>query len=103
MSNTMLHTGRLSVLGRGGQRMSGKRTQVPKSPPQMLLQRPFSHSPDMVGTDTICVATIGAGVFGAATTGADTTGVGLVGADTMGADVFGADMSDGSAGLRVRC
>lgn len=78
---------------------SGGRTQVPQSPPQTLLQRPFCHLPAMVDADTICVATIGAGVFGADTTGADTTGAGLVGEDTTGAEGFGADMigrSDGS-------
>lgn len=78
---------------------SAGRTQVAKSPPQTLLQRPFCHLPAMLGADTICVGTSGAGVFGADTTGADTTGAGLVGPDTTGAEGFGADMivrSDGS-------
>ena len=72
---------------------SGRRTQVPQSPPQMLLQRPFSHLPDMVGADTI----------GAATIGADTTGAGEVGADAVGADMLGSSGGSARAALTLRC
>jgi len=91
------------------------RTHVPQSPPQMLLQMPFSHSPGTVGADTIGADTIGADAFGADTTGADAVGADAVGADAVGAATIGvatigvatvgADMlnSSGGSALEARC
>lgn len=86
------------------------RTHVPQSPPQMLLQMPFSHSPGTVGADTIGADTIGADAFGADTTGADAVGADAVGAATIGVATIGvatvgADMlnSSGGSALEARC
>ena len=76
----------------------GRRTQVPQSPPQTLLQMPFSHLPDTIGTDTIDGATIGADATGAATIGADATG-----ADTVDADMLSSSDESARAPLDTRC
>ena len=76
----------------------GSRTQVPQSPPQMLLQRPFSHLPGTVSPETTGADTVGAEVFGVATIGAATTGEA-----TGGADMFASSGGPDCAVLDTRC
>ena len=89
------------------------RTHVPQSPPQMLLQRPFSHSPGMVGAEAIGADTIGAAMTGADAVGADAVGADGVGAATigaattgeatLGADMFSSSGESACAVLDTRC
>lgn len=84
------------------------RTHVPQSPPQMLLQRPFSHSPGMVGAEAIGADTIGAAMTGADAVGADAVGADTTDAATTGEATVGADMLSSSgesacAVLDTRC
>ena len=84
------------------------RTQVPQSPPQTLLQRPFSHLPGTVSADTTGADTIGADMIGADAVGADGVGAATIGAATTGEATLGADMFSSSgesacAVLDTRC